>query len=144
MKIRDATLEELSAVNQQIVEFVTPYPLEVLQDRLAGRFWIGLVAEDDDGALLGFKLGYEEVPQQFYSWLGGVIPAARGKGAARALLLEQESRLRAKRYHEVRVKSRNRYRAMLLLLLSEGYEIIGVEPQEAASDNRVWFRKALI
>lgn len=32
---------------------------------------------------------------------------------------------------------------MLMLLLSEGYQVFDIEPQEQLEDNRIWFRKAL-
>ncbi|MDA0979176.1 MAG: GNAT family N-acetyltransferase, partial [Proteobacteria bacterium] len=113
MEIRQGTLEEMMAINQQIEEFNMPYGMEVLRNRLAGRNWLGLVAEDRPG-LIGFKLGYELEPGVFYSWLGGVLSPDRGRGVARELLYEQERRLKRMGFTEVRVKSRNRYRGMVM------------------------------
>lgn len=150
LNIREATIDELHSVNAQIAEFKTPYPLTVFHERLHDREWLGLVAEDGD-ELLGFKLGYEldkaaanQASQQriFYSWLGGVLPSARRRGAARLLLHAQETWVNANGYQEIRVKSRNRYRNMLMLLLSEGYQIFDIEPQSLVEDNRIWFRKS--
>jgi len=140
--VRQADIKELHSVNAGIEEFKTPYPIEVFEERLAGRQWYGLVAEDE-GELLGFKLGYDEGEGVFYSWLGGVLPAARRRGAARLMLHAQEAWVREHGYTEIRVKSRNRYRNMLMLLLSEGYQVFDIEPQEQLEDNRIWFRKAL-
>ena len=140
IEIREGSLEELVSVNQRIVEFITPYGQDEFERRLEGRSWYGLVAEDATG-LLGFKIGYEESPQQFYSWLGGVVPEARGKGLARRMLHRQEAWVQDSDYTAVRVKSRNRYRAMLILLLSEGYEIIDIEPHDPPTDSRIHFLK---
>lgn len=140
MKVRQASIDELVAVNAQIEEFITPYKKPVFEERLAGRQWLGLVAEADD-TLLGFKLGYELEPGVFYSWLGGVLPNARGKGIARALLKEQEAWAIAQGYREIRVKSRNRYRAMLILLLNEGYSIWKLENEQSLPDTRIHFTK---
>lgn len=142
INIREADIEELHSVNAQIAEFKTPYPLEVFSERLSDREWLGLIAEEGD-EIFGFKLGYDFGEQVFYSWLGGVLPAARRRGAARLLLHAQESWVREKGYQEIRVKSRNRYRNMLMLLLSEGYQIFDIEPQDNLEDNRIWFRKSL-
>ncbi len=140
--VRQANIDELHSVNAQIAEFKTPYPIEVFHERLGKRDWLGLVAEDD-GELLGFKLGYDNGDGVFYSWLGGVLPAARRRGAARLLLHAQESWVLDHGYREIWVKSRNRYRNMLMLLLSEGYQIFDIEPKEQLEDNRIWFRKSL-
>ena len=142
MEIRTASIEELDAVNQQVEEFAQPYPLSAFRERLTDRPWLGLVAEEA-GQLLGFKVGYELEPGVFYSWLGGVLPQARGKGVARTLLHEQETWLREHNYHEVRVKSRNRFRAMVTLLLSEEYLVTGFTQDADPMDNRIHFSKKL-
>ena len=64
--VRQANIDELHSVNAQIAEFKTPYPVEVFHERLGKRDWLGLVAEDD-GELLGFKLGYDNGDGVFYS-----------------------------------------------------------------------------
>ncbi|MBO6657771.1 MAG: GNAT family N-acetyltransferase [Pseudomonadales bacterium] len=142
VRVRQANIEELHSLNAQIAEFKTPYPVEIFRERLARRDWLGLVAEDD-GELLGFKLGYDHGDRVFYSWLGGVLPAARRRGAARRLLRAQESWVTDHGYREIWVKSRNRYRNMLMLLWSEGYQIFDIEPKAQLEDNRIWFRKSL-
>ncbi len=143
MQIRQATIEEMVSVNAQIEEFATPYGTDVFVERLADREWLGLVAIDDAGAMSGFKLGYAESDTGFYSWLGGVLPHARRKGLARQLLLAQEAWVIERGYRTIRVKSRNRYRNMLQLLLSENYHIVDIEPQDLIEDNRIGFSKAL-
>jgi len=142
ISVRQASIDELVSVNAQIIEFITPYKKEVFESRLDGVTWLGLVAEES-GDLLGFKLGYEESETCFYSWLGGVLPQARGRGIAKLLLHKQEEWVRSQGYSSIHVKSRNRYRNMLKLLISEQYNIVDLEPYEPAPDSRVHFLKHL-
>lgn len=139
VNIREGSIDELAAVNHQIVEFDTPYEVDEFRRRLKVPH-LGLIAEED-GRLLGFKVGYELDSRVFYSWMGGVLPDARGKGIARALLKKQEDWVRASGYTEIRVKSRNRYTGMLNLLLVESYLIVSVELQDDPRENRIWFSK---
>ena len=99
------------------------------EQRIDGRPWLGLVAELE-GEPSAFKLGYWQDEHCFYSWVGGVLPAARRAGLAKALLHEQEQRLGALGVGTVRVKSMNRYPGMLVLLISSGYRIVGVEGRD--------------
>ena len=80
-----------------------------------------------DGQPAGFKLGYQRQETVFYSWLGGVLPAFRRHGVAQALLAEQERWARAQGYRQLTVKTRNRFRAMLAMLLAHHYQIVQLE-----------------
>ncbi|MBT9393992.1 GNAT family N-acetyltransferase [Hymenobacter sp. NST-14] len=77
------------------------------------------------GQLVGCKLGYERQPGHYYSWLGGVRPAFRGRGLAAGLLGRQHAWAREQGYRAVRTHTYNRWRAMLLLNLRHGFDIIG-------------------
>jgi len=77
--------------------------------------------------ILGFKLGWAESRRRFYSQLGGVAPAARGQGLARRLLRRQHAWAREQGFERVRTKTSNRWRAMLLLNILEGFEVVGTE-----------------
>ena len=83
-----------------------------------------LIAERE-GQPVGFKVGYDRYGDgSFYSWLGAVVPAERGAGVARLLLEAQEQYAIESGYDRIYVKTRNRYVAMLKLLLSGGYGIV--------------------
>ena len=75
--------------------------------------------------LVGCKLGYERKPGHYYSWLGGVHPDFRGQGIAAELMQQQHAWCRAQGYRAVRTHTYNRWRAMLLLNLRQGFDIIG-------------------
>jgi len=95
-----------------------------------------------DGQAVGFKLGYEKNREEFFSWLGGVIETHRRKGIARELLRRQHEWCRDRGYQAVVTESANEYRTMIILNLSEGFEIVGTRnnPERGL---RVLMRKRL-
>lgn len=79
----------------------------------------------DSGKTVGYKLGYERSRGVFY-WLGGVLPSHRRRGIARDLLRRQHAWCKENGYTEVLTESMNRWKGMLILNLSEGFDIVGV------------------
>src|SRR4051794_1838293 len=65
-----------------------------------------VAARGADGALLGFKLGYERGEGTFYSWLGGVHPSIRRQGIGRRLMQLQHDWARERGYHCVETRTR--------------------------------------
>ena len=138
--IETRSIDLLCRLNEAIPEFPVPYTTRDIADRLDGLDWYALVAEQA-GQPIGFKIGYFLEDGAFYSWLGGVVPAGRGSGAARAMLQRQERYVVGRGCREIRVKSRNRFSGMVQLLLSSGYLITGFEAAEDPVDNRLWFTR---
>lgn len=95
--------------------------LQYQQQRQPVQAWLAYA----DGMLVGCKLGYERKPGHYYSWLGGVHPEFRGRGVAAELMRRQHAWGRAQGYRAVRTHTYNRWRAMLLLNLRHGFDIIG-------------------
>ena len=63
---------------------------------------------------------------------------------AQALLEAQEARVIDQGYQQLTVKSRNRFPAMVRLLMLNGYLIEDIEKKEGVLDYRLHFRKALV
>ncbi|PSU99086.1 GNAT family N-acetyltransferase [Photobacterium leiognathi subsp. mandapamensis] len=143
LQIREASVEEALEVLHCIVEFAAPISLAELAARLANKSALILVAENQQ-QLVGVKIGYALDKQVFYSWLGGVLPAGRGRGVAQALLEAQEAWVIDQGYQQLTVKSRNRFPAMVRLLIRNGYLIEDIEKKEGVLDYRLHFRKALV
>lgn len=91
------------------------------QERTPVRTWLAF----DGERLIGCKLGYERGPDQFYSWLGGVDAAYRGRGIAGELMQQQHDWCRRVGYRSVRTQTYNQWRSMLILNLRHGFAVIG-------------------
>lgn len=142
MKIREGSLSEVVTVVTEIDEFIVKENEQSLAQRLEGKRHLILVAEQQ-GQILGFKIGYEIDSDTFYSWFGGVSPKARNLGLAQKLLDVQEFWVVEQGYQQLKVKSRNQFPAMLRLLLRNNYLIENFEPYEPLSESRIHFVKQL-
>lgn len=100
-----------------------------------------LLAWDGDDCL-GFKAGYRRNESTFYSWLGGVLPEARGQGVARRLMLAQHEWVRAQGYGYVTTETYNRYREMLLLNIRTGFDVVGTQTTPNG-ETKILLRRAL-
>ncbi|GAB2792111.1 GNAT family N-acetyltransferase [Rhabdobacter roseus] len=80
----------------------------------------------DKELLVGYKLGHPRKPGHFYSWLGGVHPNYRQRGIASTLMQRQHAWCREQGYHTIRTQTMNRWRAMLILNLRHGFDIVGL------------------
>ena len=83
-----------------------------------------LLAQNDQGEAIAFKLGYEDDPATYYSWLGGVLPAYRNKGVGSLLMDAQHTWCKERGYRAVRTKTRNQWRAMLVRNIKSGFDIV--------------------
>ncbi|MFL1801236.1 N-acetyltransferase family protein [Plesiomonas shigelloides] len=126
MKIEIGTLDDVLQVDAGIPEFDGRTTRALLEERLAGKSTLILIARAE-GRAVAYKLGYAISEREFYSWLGGVLPEYRRKGIASELRQAQEMWAHEQGYHCVKVKSMNRYPAMLQLLIASGYHIVGYE-----------------
>ncbi len=142
MNIREGTLAEVVEVVAEIEEFIVKENEQTLSERLEGKRHLILVAEQQ-GQILGFKIGYELDSDTFYSWFGGVSPKARKMGLAQTMLDEQELWVISKGYQQLKVKSRNQFPAMLRLLLRNNYLIEHFEPYAPLLESRIHFVKQL-
>ena len=116
----------VGSLEQLIPEFDHRFTAAQIQERLDGKKSL-LIGAHIGGTCVGYKVGYEFEPRKFYSWLGGVLPQYRRQGIAFGLMAHQEDWAKRNGYQLIRVKSENRYKSMLILLIGNGYDIVGVE-----------------
>lgn len=74
--------------------------------------------------VVGYKIGYELTQQKYYSWLGGVHEAYRGRQIASNLMKKQHTYLTKRGYQVVQTKTRNKWRNMLILNIQNGFDIV--------------------
>lgn len=142
-QIREASLDELLWMHQQIPEFPGKASLDFYEDRLKHRLYLALVAEKE-GDLIGFKVGYQsDTPDRFYSWMGGVRPEFRKLGVADALADFQEKWAVEHGFTSIFFKTRNRFPAMISFGLKRGFKILEVIPKGGVEDYRIVMGKEL-
>ena len=146
LTIDPSDAEEAFALAEQIPEFdAGEGALDIVEfrRRLSGRSALVLVARLD-GVAAGFKAGYDRYGDgSWYSWMGGVLPEARNAGVALALLEAQEKWANAAGFERIYVKTRNRHRAMLRLLVGQGYDILQVDARDQVAESRLLLCKRL-
>lgn len=120
--IREGTIAECIEISEKIPEFSSGNYGEVSYlQRLSNTQYLILVAEKDQ-QVVGFKVGYDRYRDgSFYSWLGGVLPENRKDGIATKLANEQEKWAFEQGFSSITLKTRNRFRAMLIFSLKNGF-----------------------
>lgn len=84
------SLAEVLQVKAAISEFQRENTEQILRERLAGKTRLILLASHNKQPI-AYKLGYQRDSHEFYSWLGGVVPAYRQQGIASCLLEQQQA-----------------------------------------------------
>ena len=142
--IREGTIAECIEISEKIPEFSSGnYSEASYLQRLSNTQSLILVAEKDQ-LVVGFKVGYDRYRDgSFYSWLGEVLPENRKEGIAAQLANEQEKWVSEHGFRSITLKTRNRFGAMLIFALKNGFLIENIEIKENIEDNRIILRKML-
>ena len=93
-----------------------------------------------ENTLVGFKIGYRYNETTFCSWLGGVKSNFRNQGIANQILHLQEKKAKENNYSKLRTKSMNRFKAMLILNLKNGFDIVKVYTNDS-NQTKIVFEK---
>jgi len=145
---------EAQYIEEYFTEFRNKKTSEEIINRLKDREHLILVsmAEDEEGGLtpVAYKIGHELRAQEqniklidlvselrdvvefenrkvFYSWIGGTRKEWRGQGRYRALTEQQEEWAHAHGYHELVVKTKNRFYPMRATLDHLNFDIIKLQ-----------------
>lgn len=142
--IREGTIAECVEISEKIPEFSTGnYNKLAYIQRLSNTQYLILVAEKDQ-EVVGFKVGYDRYKDgSFYTWLGGVLPEYRKDRIASQLANEQEKWASEQGFRSILLKTRNRFKAMLIFALKNNFLIENIEIKENIEDNRIVLRKML-
>jgi GNAT superfamily N-acetyltransferase len=126
---------------------IVPSPQAILDE--LRKFWLKqdtpllIVARLVSGDIVGFRFGHALRPianeRIFYDENGGVDPAYRRQGIGRALVREQHRLAKALGFSRIRTKTALDLKAMIILNLQEGFDIVGLETEKGEG----WQAKAL-
>ena len=94
--------------------------------RLNEKRDLSVLVAEEEGKIVGFKIGYTRYRGVFFSWLGAVLPGHHRRGIARALLRRQHELCAERGFQEIQTEAAGTNKAMLVLNLQEGFEVSGV------------------
>lgn len=124
--ITTACPEQIAAMVEMLPEFQFKNSAEDIASRITGKAHTAVIARLDE-ADAGFMVCYEEDDGVYYNWIMGVLPPFRRAGIGKALITHfAESALLLNR-PRLRVKTMNKYRSMLRLLIDTNFHIIAVQ-----------------
>jgi GNAT superfamily N-acetyltransferase len=142
---------EAQYIEEYFTEFRKKKTVEEIIARLQDREHLILMsmAEDDEGTLIpvAYKIGHELRAQEtnikltelvnelrdvvefsnrkiFYSWIGGTREEWRGQGRYRALTEQQEEWAHAHGFHELVVKTKNKFYGMRATLDHLNFDVV--------------------
>lgn len=111
---------------------------ERLKERPAARVHLAWI----DQTVVGFKVGYRQSSDTFYSWLGSVEPLWQKGGIGKRLAMAMISECRELGYECIETKSTSQWPDMVALNLKLGFEVVGFESAEG-SPTKLVFRKLI-
>ncbi len=139
LEIVEGTIKQAVEISKQIPEFDDPYKTREYEKRLKDKLHLILIAYWK-GKPAGFKVGYQ-IDEYFYSWMGGVIPKFRKNKVATELAYSQQRWIKEKGFKTIKMKTRNKHKAMLQFVLSDGFYITGFEKQDNRKESRILLDK---
>ena len=141
LSIKEGTIEQAVELSHLIPEFNDSYPKEEYEKRFSNTRHLILIAFYKNKPV-GFKVGYE-IDGTFYTWMGGVLPDFRNKHIATKLAEKQQDWAKQNGFTEIKLKTRNKHKAMLHFALSDGFIITGFEEKENMNESNIILEKEL-
>lgn len=113
--------------------FDSPLLEETVSKELEGRRDLLALFAFFQDVCCGYKIGFKQSPEIFYSWIGRVAYNYRRLGIATKLMETQHFMAKSMGYKYVRTSTKNKYREMLLLNIKFGFDVTGT--QQKLRDN---------
>jgi len=142
VEIEENSIDTMIALHSQLPEFDRSLSSLDIERRLQKSRSLLLIATFDDMPI-GYKIGYSLSDTVFYSWLGGVLPDYRRHGIANKMRQTQEQWAVSQGFTHIKVKSMNRFPAMICMLIQHGYHIVDCENRQSSIHSKIVFSKAL-
>jgi GNAT superfamily N-acetyltransferase len=124
------------------LDVVLPDDWSNFAEKLAGRRWLSAhVALNNEGRLIGLKLGFERNRGVFDSWMGGVAPEARGQGIAVALMAAQHLWAKEEGFRGLETATRQPNQAMAILNLKAGFVVAGLDAKPGGPTKILFYKE---
>ncbi|MEL6986523.1 MAG: GNAT family N-acetyltransferase [Bacteroidota bacterium] len=141
IEIKDGSIDDILNLSKKIPEFSYSKTRVEYEERLQGVLHLIHIAYVD-GIPAAYKVGYSK-EDHFYSWVGAVLPAFRRLGIARLLAEKQEAFVIKNEIQEIRFKTMNKFKGMLLMGISRGFKIIDLKKGENVSEYKILLSKKM-
>ena len=137
ISVREGNLDEVLKVHQNIIEFDEKYPSEdFFLDRYKNSEHVIIVAYCRD-IPIGYIIGYKIDDNVFYCWLAGVDVNYRRGGALTLMFDYLKKWCVERKYKKISIKTRNKYRNMLLYLVNNNWNFESVEKKDNVLEYRI-------
>lgn len=144
--VREAGLDDIAEVHKNIIEFDdNDPPKSFFLNRIEMVEHIIIVAYCDSypiGYIIAYKDNMNE--QALYCWLAGVDYHYRRNGALSKMMDYLRQWAISKNYEKITIKSRNRYKGMLIYLIKNGWNLVHIEKKGAIDEYRIYLELSLI
>lgn len=135
--VREGNLDDVLVVHKNIIEFDDKYPSkDFFLDRYKDNEHVIIVSYFDD-LPVGYVIGYKINEDNFYCWLAGVDINYRKNRLLTSMMEYLISWCFSRNYKTITIKTRNRYRNMLLYLVKNNWNFINIEMKDNVSDYRI-------
>ena len=137
ISVREGNLDEVLKVHQNIIEFDEKYPSkDFFLDRYKSLEHVIIVAYCSD-IPIGYIIGYKIDDNVFYCWLAGVDVNYRRGGALTLMFDYLKKWCVERKYKKISIKTRNKYRNMLLYLVNNNWNFESVEKKDNVLEYRI-------
>ncbi|MDY6788497.1 MAG: GNAT family N-acetyltransferase [Candidatus Nanohaloarchaea archaeon] len=141
--VREISVGKAEEVHRKIPEFDPSYIEENFEDRVRGNDEL-ILGGFIDGDIAGYLIAYDrDHDGSYYCWMAGTEPEHRRKGVLSALMDSLEDYVSGRGYGVLKVKTRNKHRGMLHLLLSQDFNIADITPAESIEETEIHLRKTI-
>lgn len=134
----------LSDWESKIPEFKVRFDEEAINARVGDKAFFGLLAYSETGAPAGYMLCYDRYGDgSLYCWTSAVLPDCRGQGLYGEMAKKREAFAKEQGYDCLKIKTRNKFRAMLSFLVKDGWQFTDVKEADQTVDHAIYATKPL-
>jgi len=112
-------------------------------EELSRRTTVMAVLAREDVEIIGFKLGFEDEPGVYRSWMGAVTARWRDRGVGARMLALQHAWCEENGYEAIRTAGFNAHKEMLKLNLSHGFDVVGTRTPPESGELEILLEKKL-